>query len=123
MFRVGKWVSGKLLLFDLGYFRFQLFSCITRNGGYFLSRLKQHCNPTIVSLNRVHRGRALPLVGRKLRDVIRTLQRDILDVQVTVRFQRRRNAGKRRYATQNLRVVGVRDQQSGRYHLYITNIP
>ena len=26
--RIGPWVAGRLLLFDLGYFRFQLFSCI-----------------------------------------------------------------------------------------------
>jgi len=123
VFRVGKWVSGKLLLFDLGYFRYQLFSCISRNGGYFLSRLKSHCNPTIVSLNRVHRGRAVPVVGCKLRDVIGALQRDILDVQVTVRFQRRRYAGKRRYANQDLRVVGVRNPRGDGYHLYVTNIP
>jgi IS4 transposase len=123
VFRVGKWVAGKLLLFDLGYFRYQLFSCITRNGGYFLTRLKGNCNPVIVALNKVHRGRAVPVVGRKLREVVGGLQRDILDVNVTVRFQRRRYAGKRHYASQELRVVGVRDQRSGDYHLYITNIP
>ena len=38
IFCVGRWVRGKLLLFDLGYFRYQLFACITRNGGWFLSR-------------------------------------------------------------------------------------
>ena len=123
VFRVGKWVRGRLLLFDLGYFRYQLFSCITRNGGYFLTRLKRNCNPLIVALNRVHRGRTVPLVGRRLREVIGSLQRGILDVNVTVRFQRRRYAGKRHHADQTLRVVGVRDQRTGDYHLYVTNIP
>lgn len=31
IFRVGPWVRDRLLVFDLAYFRFQLFSCIDRN--------------------------------------------------------------------------------------------
>ena len=58
VFRVGRWVAGKLLLFDLGYFNYHLFSCIERNGGYFVTRLKANANPTIVATNRTHRGRA-----------------------------------------------------------------
>ena len=34
--QMGPWVEGRLLLFDLGYFRYQLFDCINRNGGYFI---------------------------------------------------------------------------------------
>jgi hypothetical protein len=37
LLRAGKWVRGKLLLFDLGYYRFQLFQCIDREGGFFIS--------------------------------------------------------------------------------------
>jgi putative transposase len=123
VFKVGAWVKDHLLLFDLGYFRYQLFACIHRNGGYFLTRLKAHANPTIVALNRVHRGRAVPVVGEKLRDVANRLQREVLDVEVTVRFQRRTYAGRARYDVQVLRVVGIRDTHTGCYHFYITNVP
>ena len=34
--QMGPWVAGRLLLFDLGYFRYQLFDCIDRNSGYFI---------------------------------------------------------------------------------------
>ena len=37
--QMGPWVVGRLLLFDLGYFRYQLFDCIDRKGGYFIIRL------------------------------------------------------------------------------------
>ena len=37
--RMGPGVSGRLLLFDLGQFRYQLFDAIDRNGGYFITRL------------------------------------------------------------------------------------
>lgn len=123
VFQVGKWVKDHLLLFDLGYFRYQLFACITRNGGYFLTRLKANANPTIVALNRVHRGRAVPLIGEKLRDVADRLQREVLDVLVDVRFERRVYGGRVRRAVQSLRVVGIRDTRSGDYHFYITNVP
>jgi putative transposase len=122
IFRVGRWVKDHLLIFDLGYFRYQLFACITRNGGYFLSRLKGHANPRIVAMNRNHRGQAVPVLGERLRTVLGRLQREILDVWVEVEFPRRRYAGRVHRATQRLRVVGIRDGASG-YHLYITNIP
>ena len=123
VFRVGRWVRGKLLLFDLGYFRYQLFACITRNGGYFLSRLKRSANPRIVSVNRAHRGRAIDLVGRRVNDVLDDLERDVLDVTVEVDFARRVYGWRRSRASQLLRVVGVRDPETKRYHLYITNVP
>lgn len=44
VFHVGSWIAGHLLLVDLGYFKFQLFSCITRNKGYFVSRLDGNVN-------------------------------------------------------------------------------
>ena len=123
VFKVGKWVKDHLLLFDLGYFRYQLFACIHRNGGYFLTRLKANANPTIVAINRVHRGRAVPVVGEKLRDVADRLLREVLDVEVTVRFQRRAYAGRARHDVQTLRVVGIRDDHTGRHHFYVTNVP
>jgi IS4 transposase len=39
--KVGRWVRDRLLLFDLGYFRYGLFDRIDAQGGYFISRLKQ----------------------------------------------------------------------------------
>jgi putative transposase len=123
VFRVGSWVKDHLLLFDLGYFRYQLFACITRNGGYFVTRLKANANPTITALHRVHRGRAVPVVGERLRDVGGRLLREVLDVEVDVRFKRRVYAGRVRYDVQSLRVVGIRDSRTGEHHFYITNVP
>ena len=123
VFTVGPWIKGKLLLFDLGYFRYQLFASITRNQGYFLSRLKSHANPTIVAVHRAWRGRSVPVVGRKLREVIGRLKRGVLDVTVEVAFPRRTYRGRVHRDTQRLRVIAIRDPRSGDYHLYVTNIP
>jgi IS4 transposase len=121
--RTGKWVKDRLLLFDLGYFRYLLFAQIHENGGYFISRLKQNANPLILSSHRRHRGRARSLTGRRLHDVLPGLRREILDVEAEVDFKRRRYAGKSRRTSMTLRVVGVFDERTKQHHLYITNIP
>jgi IS4 transposase len=123
VFRVGRWVRDRLLVFDLGYFRYQLFDCIDRHGGYFISRLKENANPQITAALRQWRGRNVPLVGERLRDVIARLKREVLDVEVEVAFRRREYLGSRAGARRTLRLVGVRNPDTRRYHLYVTNIP
>lgn len=123
VFQVGPWVRGRLLLFDPGFFRYQLFACITRNGGYFLARLKRHANPRIVAVHRRHRGRALALVGERLQDVLARLQREVIDVEVEVIFPRRQYRDHVHRDRQRLRVVGLKDPASGEHHLYCTNVP
>ena len=120
--RIGKWVEGRLLLFDLGYLSYQLFDRIERNGGYFISRLKTTSNPLIGGGNRRWRGQARDLVGLKLQDALAGLKRDIVDVTVEVRFRRRSYRGKASMGTARFRVVAVRNDQTGRYHVYMTNV-
>lgn len=119
---IGAWVRGRLLLFDLGYFKYPLFDRIDRFGGYFISRLKGLCNPTIVAENIPCRGRTCRLVGQKLKDVLPRLKRAIIDVTVEVRFARRIYKGQRTWVKKQFRVVGIYNPESKAYHLYITNI-
>jgi IS4 transposase len=121
--QAGQWVKGKLLLFDLGYFRYQLFAAIQQQGGFCLTRLKDNANPILLRLNRRHRGRAVVVEGVRLRDLRQRLQRELLDAQAEISFQRRIYAGRRRSATMRVRIVGLRDEQRGGYHWYITNLP
>lgn len=121
--RVGKWLSGSLILFDLGYYSFHLFDRIDQNGGYFLTRLKSNANPTIRGANRVWRGRAVELEGRKLQTVLKEIQRDVLDVEAEVAFKGRAYRRVRRIRRRPFRLIGIRNAETGNYHLYITNVP
>lgn len=121
--RAGKWVRGRLLLFDLGYYRFQLFACINREGGFFISRLKDGANPRITALYQTLRGRKVPLVGEKLQDVLERLRRRVLDAEVELAFPKRTYRGKQTRARYRCRLVGVWNEQTREYHLYLTNIP
>jgi putative transposase len=121
--RAGRWVQGRLLLFDLGYFRYSLFAAIQSQGGFFLTRLKDNANPTLRRLHRCHRGRAVPVEGSGLREIRDRLQRSVLDAEAEIRFRRRKYAGRRGTATIRVRIVGLWDETRSTYHWYITNLP
>jgi putative transposase len=121
--RAGRWVKGRLLLFDLGYFRYALFAAIHQQGGFFLTRLKDNANPTLRCLHRRHRGRPLAIEGLGLREIRSRLRRAVFDAEAEICFQRRSYGGKRRAATQRVRIVGLWDEKREVYHWYITNLP
>lgn len=121
--RLGRWVRGCLLLFDLGYYEFHLFDRIDQNGGFFLSRAKANFNPRIVATNRAWRGRAVEVVGQKLQEVLPRLEREVLDVAVQVRFDKRGYKGQTTRKRRTFRLVAVKNAAAGKYHLYLTNLP
>lgn len=123
VFRIGPWVKGRLLLFDLGYYCFQLFDRINRNGGYFISRIKKNANPLIVATNLAWRGKAVKVVGQRLQDVLPRLKRRTLDVIIEVVVTRRAYRGVQSQVTRRFRLVGIYNEEGRCYHLYITNIP
>ena len=117
---IGAWVRNRLLLFDLGFFKYALLDRIDACGGFFISRLKGLCNPTIVA---VHQGCQGRLLGCKLKDALGFIRREILDVEVEVSYKKRKYKGKRRTVRRSFRVVGIKNPTNQTYHLYITNIP
>lgn len=121
--KIGKWVKDKLLLVDLGFFKFQMFARIQENGGYFLSRLKGNANPLFLSLHRTYRGNAIQLVGKQWKDIKDNMMREVLDAEVEVSFSRRAYNGKQSKDAMPLRLVAIYNEEAKRYHVYITNIP
>ena len=65
-------------MFDLAYFKYRRFALIDENDGYFVSRLKQNANPVITEELREWRGRAIPLEGEKIHDVVGDLSREYI---------------------------------------------
>ena len=118
--KIGDWVKDRLLLFDLGYFSYALLDRIQQYGGFFVSRLKEGCNPTLVAL---HQGSGDALVGRPLQSVLLFIRREVLDAQVEVTYKKRKYRGKQRAVTQSFRLVGIRHPWTREYHLYLTNLP
>lgn len=120
--RVGRWVKDRILLFDLGFYRFQLFARIDENKGFFVSRLKKDGNPTILQSLKVHRGRSIDIVGKTWQEIKNQLKRDVLDAEVEVTFSRRAYRGKKSRDSKVMRLVAVWDEEHREYHAYLTNI-
>ncbi len=121
--KIGPWVKDKLLLVDLGFFKYQMFARIQENGGYFLTRLKDNSNPLFLSTLRTYRGNAIELEGKRWKDVKGKMKRSILDAEVEVSFSRRVYRGKRSRDAKSFRLVAIYNDEAKRYHVYITNIP
>ena len=118
---LGAWVRGNLLMFDLGYYNFAAFSAIQRNGGFFITRLKDGANPEIHAvLDDACTGLIRP--GARLRDVLERTRRDVLDLKATFAFRRRSYRGIRRGASETFRIVAIRDLKSRKFHVYVTNV-
>jgi putative transposase len=118
LLHVGPWVMGRLLLFDLGYYGYRLFQNIARCGGYFVTRLKVNANPTIVTVLNGSKADAA-LEGLPLQTVLARLRRPVLDAIARVRYKNKRG----RWVHAEFRLIALRNQDTKKYHLYITNVP
>jgi len=105
----GRWVKGALSLFDLGYYGHAVFRTIHDAGGFFVSRMKGHANPHVVSLRRGRK--TIPLDGLRLREL--KIDEDVLDVDAVF------GEGK---AARTYRVVGIREPVSNTWRFYVTNL-
>jgi IS4 transposase len=120
--KIGPWIKDRILLIDLGFYKYQMFTRIKENGGYFVSRLKSNANPLIIEANRSYRGRSIDIRGKHLQDILKDLKRQVLDVDVEVAFNRRAYRGKEKKDNERFRLVAVYNEDEDKYHLYITNL-
>jgi putative transposase len=110
---VGDWMQARLLIFDLGYYySHAIFRALAAQGAWFISRLKDSSNPTIV---RVRRGiaRGVKAKGKRLWDVDFAEGRPI---DLDVRLGSKPN-------DPVFRLVGVFNHNANCWHLYLTNLP
>ena len=121
--KIGDWVKDRILLMDLGFFKYTLFSQIQGHGGYFVSRLKENTNPLIVSSLRQWRGNSIDLAGKRLRFLLESLKRQVIDAEVEIAFRVPNTKGKTSLKTEIYRLVGIMNKETEEYHLYLTNIP
>lgn len=113
---VGRWVANHLLVFDLGYFAYQLFARIQDEGGFFLCRVKRNVNLPVLDETGA-------LTDRRLRDVLATAQEDEIDLFVQMPTLARPSGRWSARGRRPVRVVGRRKPGAHDWHLYITNVP
>jgi IS4 transposase len=121
--KIGPWIKNIILLIDLGFYKYQLFSRIVENGGSFVSRLKSKSNPLIVGVNHVRNCRGIDLNGKYLKDIKLEKSDDIFDVNVEVSFDRRSYRGESKKDSKIFRLVAIYNPEAEEHHFYLTNIP
>ncbi len=116
---MGKWVAGRLLLMDLGYYSFWLFHRIHAHRGFFLSRLKKNCALVIKADLRTGPGRRARVQGLPLKQALELLKSKTFEFIVEVPVELRSG----RTVTYQWRALGERNDETGEYHVYLTNAP
>jgi len=120
--KIGPWVKDIILLIDLGFYKYQLFSRIVENGGSFVSRLKSNSNPLIIGINQVGNCHGIDLNGKHLKDIELEKSDAIFDVNVEVSFDRRSYRGESKKDNKIFRLVAVYNPEAEEHHFYLTNI-
>jgi IS4 transposase len=121
--KLGPWIRDRILLVDLGFYKTQLFARVTKNGGYFVSRIKKNMNPLIVSIEEgVPKSKREGFIGKTVNEFIEQLSGKDVDVIVKIAFKRRAYKRKQKNDEMKVRLVAVYNEDEEKYHIYITNI-
>ena len=116
---MGPWVQNRLLLMDLGYHSAWLFHRIDAHGGFFLSRLKTNSALVISKDLRTGSGRRSKVAGKSLSTVLKRLKSKHIEFEVEVPVKLRSG----RQVVHRWRVLGQWNEDTRRYHTYLTNAP
>ena len=114
----GRWLKGRLVVFDMGFFKAELFKEIDAAGGFFLCRLKKQSNPWVIG-NYDEGGD--DLIGKRLKEAQKESSKNVIDVEGKMTYQVRPN--KNRKFSVPFRVVAVRSDDGEKWHRYVTNAP
>jgi len=121
--RVGPWVKGSLLLFDLGFYKYQLFARINENHGYFISRVKSSSILIIKEfLSPVTDSQKERFIGKGLLSALKVLGGNSIDTIVLVQLKRRSYRGKQHQELYPFRCVCRVHPETGEWHFYLTNL-
>jgi IS4 transposase len=114
-YKVQDFNPNTLYLVDLGYTSYDLLSLVQDSKAYVLMRLKENANPTVVCVRQgVRQPRGSE--GRKLSNVELCKTQDRFDLDAEFVCKEMPN-------NVTMRVVGLWNPETQRYHRYVTNLP
>ena len=107
----GPWLKGLILMGDLAFWSLPRFKAIDANAGFFISRLKGGVKVEALSDNASPGPGSMDVAGKSLDELTRRLRRHEVDLKVLVGDER-----------VQMRLVGRKHPETGKYHFYVTNI-
>jgi IS4 transposase len=107
--------ANTLYMVDLGYTSYDLFYLIKQSEAFLLMRMKENANPKVVA---VRQGVRAPKrsIGRRFKDITFCTTQDRFDLDAEFHCN---ELGE----TVTMRVVGLWNPETERYHRYVTNLP
>lgn len=118
LLKSGPWLKNRLIVFDLGFFKAEIFKEIDTAGGYFLSRLRKKSNPVIL---KTHTNGLQKAVGMKLKDAQALATGNVVDADASMGYIIKRL--KHLHCTATFRVVAIFNRREKTWHRYVTNAP
>jgi putative transposase len=118
LLKSGPWLRNRLVVFDLGFFKAEIFKEIDAAGGYFLSRLKKQSNPVIL---KAHTKGLKKTVGMKLKDAQALATGSVIDADALMSYIIK--PLKHLHCTVPFRVVALYNERENTWHRYVTNAP
>lgn len=120
--RIGSWIRDRIILVDLGFYKYALFSKIQTYGGYFVSRMKSNANPVILGLNKGCNLVESKIKGKNLAEILKGLNGEILDLKIGIKYYKNKKGAQREQILEEFRLVAIYNEEDEKYHVYITNI-
>lgn len=104
-------LENKLIIFDLGYFKYDLLLNISKIGGFFLSRLKSN---SVVYITKNIQGFSKNVIGSSLLSVhFKGEKKPIVEAMIEKICDE---------GTLQCRAIGFWNQEKNKYHWYLTNL-
>jgi putative transposase len=106
-------LKGKLIIFDLGYFAYQLLADLHESGAYFLCRLKSN---SLVFIEEIVTGFKAKDVGKSLLSVCKAnkFKGDVIEANVKTTLKNNN--------VMRCRAIGFWNKSEKCYHWYLTNL-
>lgn len=119
--KIGSWIRDRIILIDLGFYKYEIFSKIKNHGGYFVSRMKSNANPLILGLNKGCKLDERKIKGKKLAEILKDLNGEVLDSRIEIKYYNKKLGNKEKNFDE-FRLVAIYNDEDEKYHVYITNI-
>jgi hypothetical protein len=84
--------------------------------------MKSNANPVILSLNKGCNLDEKIFKGKKLAEIIKGLNGELLDAKIEIKYHKKEKMGKRELILEDFRLVAIYNMEDEKYHVYITNI-
>jgi IS4 transposase len=129
MIQIGTDINNVLFINDLGYYSVPIFTWIKNHGGFFVSRLKTNVTPHVISVvagqvSKTMNQSIFDSKGPCIADFLKQAPKEgIYDLECSFEVTKEKKRSNIPAVVELFRVVCFWNEQTARWHTYVTNLP